>query len=273
MMEKHENDLTGSYALNALGDSEREELLQHAEESKSVRQEIEALQETAALLGLSTDPVAPPARVKANVMAAIRNTPQLPAEPKSQDTAQASSSTPAAREPENKSEAGSGIETTAASKSAQRMFALAAGVLLIAAGALTGVVVNQNSQQQQLREQMTALSQREAQLTQILSAPDSRSKTKTLDDGGRVSIAYSAAEGLMAVTTAGLPALPEDKAYELWLISDTGAVPAGLVDGSKSDGTLMVTGPMEGVTHFGITVEPATGSPAPTTNPIVLQPL
>lgn len=86
MMEKHENDLTGSFALNALGESEREELLRHAEESKSVRQEIESLQETAALLGLSTEPVAPPARVKANIMAAIRNTPQLPAEQTPPDT-------------------------------------------------------------------------------------------------------------------------------------------------------------------------------------------
>lgn len=273
MMDKHENDLTGSYALNALGDSEREELLRHAEESKSVREELEALQETAALLGLSTDPVTPPARVKANVMAAIRNTPQLPAQPKAQDIAPASSSTPAVKEPEDEPQVGSSGATSSAPKSAQRMFALAAGVLLIAAGALTGVVVNQNSQQQQLEEQVNALSQREAQLTQILSAADSWSKTKTLDDGARVSIAYSATEGLMAVTTAGLPVLPDDKAYELWLISDDGAVPAGLVNGTKSDGMLMVTGSMEGVTHFGITVEPATGSPKPTTNPIVLQAL
>lgn len=273
MMDKHENDLTGSYALNALGDSEREELLRHAEESKSVREELEALQETAALLGLSTAPVAPPARVKANVMAAIRNTPQLPAQPKARETAQDSSSTPATKEPEGKSTADSVAATTSASKTNQRMFALAAGVLLIAAGALTGVVVNQNSQQQQLKEQMSALSQREAQLTQIISAADSRSKTKTLDDGARVSIAYSATEGLMAVTTAGLPVLPDDKAYELWLISDDGAVPAGLVNGAKSDGMMMITGSMEGVTHFGITVEPVTGSPVPTTDPIVFQSL
>ena len=207
MMEKHENDLTGSFALNALGESEREELLRHAEESKSVRQEIESLQETAALLGLSTEPVAPPARVKANIMAAIRNTPQLPAEQTPPDTG-ARKLCSAAPKSGNADEAAanSGAPTRSAPATNQRMFALAAGVLLIAAGALTGIVVNQNSQQQQLNEQLTALSQREAQLTQILSASDSRSKTKTLDDGARISLAYSATEGLMAVTTVGLPA-------------------------------------------------------------------
>lgn len=273
MMEKHENDLTGSFALNALGESEREELLRHAEESKSVRQELESLQETAALLGLSTEPVAPPARVKANIMAAIRNTPQLPAEQTPRDTVAESLLAAPKSGTAGEAAANSGAPTRSAPATNQRMFALAAGVLLIAAGALTGIVVNQNSQQQQLKEQLTALSQREAQLTQILSASDSRSKTKTLDDGARISLAYSATEGLMAVTTVGLPVLPSDKAYELWLISDDGAASAGLVDGSKSDGTMMLSGSMEGVTHFGITVEPATGSPKPTTNPIVLQSL
>ncbi|PQZ94726.1 anti-sigma factor [Arthrobacter sp. MYb227] len=272
-MEKHENDLTGSYALNALGDSEREELLRHAEESRAVRQELQAFQETAALLGLSTDPVAPPARVKANIMAAIKNTPQLPAAEKVQDSAQESSDSPRALDFADNSETRQNSEPASGTKKNERMFALAAGVLLIAASALTGVVVNQNSQQQQLSEQLSALSQREAQLTEILSAADSRSKTMTMDDGARVSIAYSAAQGLMAVTTKGLPALPEDKAYELWLISSDGATPVGMVDGPRSDGTLLVSGAMEGVTHFGITVEPATGSPAPTTAPIVLQSL
>lgn len=153
------------------------------------------------------------------------------------------------------------------------MFALAAGVLLVAGGVLSGVVVNQNAQQEKLEEQLAALSTQQSELTRILTADDVRSKTQELNDGARVTLAYSATEGMMAVTTAGLPALPSDKGYELWLISGNGAVPAGMMDGAQANGMVMISGAMEGVTHFGITVEPASGSPTPTTDPILVQEL
>ncbi|MFJ6417704.1 anti-sigma factor domain-containing protein [Paeniglutamicibacter sp. NPDC091659] len=280
-MEKHKNELTGSFALNALDDSERDEVLQHAEASEAVRDEIDALQETAALLGLSAEPVHPPARVKANIMAAIRNTPQLPpVQTEVEEPAEPVAETPPAEpttenaQRESPSQIHEPTATAlAAGKTNQRMFALAAGVLLVASGVLTGVVVNQNAQQEQLKQQLSALNDQRAELTKILTAIDVKSKTQRMDDGARVTLAYSAAEGMMAVTTEGLPALPSDKGYELWLISDTGAVSAGMVDGTKTDGMVMVSGSMEGVTHFGITVEPASGSPAPTTDPIMVQAL
>ncbi|GAA1856770.1 anti-sigma factor [Paeniglutamicibacter psychrophenolicus] len=276
-MDKQKNELTGSFALNALNDAEREELLRDAEASQDVRQEVEAMQETAALLGLSAAPVAPPARVKANIMSAIRNTPQLPpaAAPHQAQDAAAEAATDHA--PESATETGPDplprISPPAPARGSRRMFALAAGVLLVAAGALGGVVANQNAQQQKLEDQLAALNTKQAELTRILSAADVRSKTQELDNGARVTLAYSATEGMMAVTTAGLPALPSDKGYELWLISGTGAVSAGMVDGAKADGMVMVSGSMQGVTHFGITVEPASGSPAPTSDPILVQAL
>ena len=276
-MDKHKNELTGSFALNALGDDERDELIRHAESSPEVRDELDALQETAALLGQSAEPVAPPARLKANVMSAIRNTPQLPpvdAEREIPGHGAPEASGPAA-EAAGKDRASEPApqRTPAAAKGNQRMFALAAGVALVASGVLSGVVVNQNAEQQKLEEQLAALSTQQNELTRILTAADVQSKSQQLDDGATVTLAYSASEGKMAVTTAGLPALPSDKGYELWLISGTGAVPAGMVDGTKADGMVMVSGAMEGVTHFGITVEPASGSPAPTTEPILVQEL
>lgn len=278
-MDKHKNELTGSFALNALGDAEREDVLRHAEDSEAVREELDALQETAALLGLSAQPVAPPARVKANIMAAISKTPQLPAaeaQPAVPDHHEAEAVSPA-HDPEPGQSAeplpAPPVPAATTAKSNQRMFALAAGVLLVAAGALGGVVVNQNAQQQKLEERLAVLSTQQSELTRILTAADVQSKTQEIEDGARVTLAYSAAEGAMAVTTSGLPALPSDKGYELWLISGTGAVSAGMLDGTQSDGLVMVAGSMEGVTHFGITVEPATGSPAPTTDPILVQEL
>jgi anti-sigma-K factor RskA len=275
-MEKHKNELTASFALNALGEEERDELLRHAEASDEVQGELDALQETAALLGLSAEPVTPPASLKANIMASIRTTPQLPPLDVQRDVPaqEPSGSVPVDdRISQQSTEPAVQPAPSTPAKSNQRMFALAAGVLLVAGGVLGGVVVNQNAQQQKLEEQLAALSTQQSELTRILTASDVRSKTQKMDDGARVTLAYSATEGKMAVTTAGLPALPGDKAYELWLISGTGAVSAGLVNGANADGMVMVSGAMEGVTHFGITVEPASGSPAPTTDPILVQEL
>lgn len=278
-MDKHKNELAGSFALNALGDEDRKEVLRHAEASEEARDELDALQETAALLGLSAEPIAPPPKVKANIMAAIRNTPQLtsiesergvPAEGAAVTAApETADDRPTAILPEPAPR----VPSPSAAKTNQRMFALAAGVLLVAGGVLGGVVVNQNAQQQELEEQLAALVTRQSELNRILTAADVQSKTQKLEDGARVTLAYSASEGMMAVTTAGLPALPSDKGYELWLISGTGAVSAGMVDGTQADGMVMVSGAMEGVTHFGITVEPAAGSPEPTTDPILVQAL
>ncbi len=278
-MDKHKNELAGSFALNVLGDEDSKEVLRHAEASEEARAELDALQETAALLGLSAEPVAPPARVKANIMASIRNTPQLPPVETVRSVPEESSSEAAASAEATAHDSGAGPvpvprpSSPAAAKSNQRMFALAASVLLVAAGVLGGVVVNQNADQQKLEEQLAALDTRQSELTRILTAADATSKTQELENGARVSLAYSVTEGMMAVTTAGLPALPSDKGYELWLISGTGAVSAGMVDGAKADGMVMVSGSMKDITHFGITVEPASGSPAPTTDPILVQAL
>ena len=276
MEKKHnDNELTGSFALNALGDTEREDLLRQAGESATVRDEIDDLQQTAALLGLSTDPVDPPPRVKARLMDAIRSTEQLPAVPPSApaqaaDESRAATATHAAATPVPPTEPPA---SSGPGKTAQRFFALAAGVLLLAAGGLGAMVLNQNAQQQELEQRLDALASRQDELIQILAAADMQSKSQTMDNGATVTLSYSAAEGLMAVTTAGMPELPSDKGYELWLISADGAASAGMLSGTEADGMNMISGSMEGVTHFGITVEPSSGSDSPTTEPIMVQEL
>lgn len=252
-MDKHENELFSSFALNSLNDDEREEALRHAQASEGARRELDAMQETAALLSLGAPLVEPPERLKANIMDAIRNVEQLPPETRREAPAPAASPT---------------VKDT---RRSQRFFALAAGILLIAAGALGALAWNLNTQQQELNRQLDAMTAQQDAMTRILGSSDMRSKTQTLEDGATVTLSYSASSGLMAVSTAGMPELPEGKGYELWLISGEGATPAGMLDAAGADGMKMIKAPMDGITHFGITVEPASGSPAPTTEPIMLQ--
>ena len=274
-MDKHENERTDSFAADALGDKEREQLLNQSPNSAQARQELDALQETAGLLGLAAQPVAPPPRLKANIMSAIRTTEQLPPvadqAPTLDNSPAAAPATEAPREPGSASEPP--VQQAGTGRGTQRFFALAAGVLLLAAVALGGLAINQTSEQRELENKMAAMASHEEELTRILSAPDAKSKTQTLEDGARITLSYSADEGLMAVSTSGMPALSSDKGYELWLISADGAVSAGMLTGPDADGMIMVSDPMKDITHFGITVEPAAGSPAPTTDPIMVQSL
>ncbi|WP_372698137.1 anti-sigma factor domain-containing protein [Arthrobacter sp. JSM 101049] len=278
-MDRQLHLLTGAYALNALDPAEREDFENGALASQDTLHEVRTLSETAARLAEQTTPVAPPPRVKANIMAAIRDTPQLPA------TSEAPAH-PAARTPRTP-EAGAppradGVadldaarrRRTARTTWPTRILAGAAAALLLAAGALTGVVVNQNQQQDQLEQQLRALSEHQEQMQRIFSATDMKSATQRTDDGGEVTVAYSASAGLAALTTRGLPSLPSDKGYELWLIGEGGATPMGMLDTTgTTPKTTLVEGAMDQATHLGITVEPAQGSEQPTTAPILLQQL
>ncbi len=274
-MDKHENERTDSFARDALEDKEREDLLNQSPNSAQARQELDALQETAGLLGLAAQPVAPPPRLKANIMSAIRTTEQLP--PVADQAPTLGSSPAAVPATEAPGEPGSAaeppVQQTGTGRGTQRFFALAAGVLLLAAVALGGLAINQTSEQREMENKMAAMASHEDELTRILGAPDAKSRTQTLEDGARITLSYSADEGLMAVSTSGMPALSSDKGYELWLISADGAVSAGMLTGPDADGMIMVSDPMKDITHFGITVEPAAGSPAPTTDPIMVQAL
>lgn len=272
-MEKHEHELTGSFALNALSDAEREQLLRTVQESKTSRDELNSLQDTAAQLGLLAEPVMPPPRLKEGIMSAIRNTPQLPPVTEEAAPEQTHEAPVAFAQEEISLQEHTSPLGGPNAQTRQRMFALAAAVLFIAAATLGGLLVNQNAHQNDLEARIAALNSQQTALNQLLTAPDAHSVSKTLDDGARISLAYSATQGAMAVTTSDLPALPSDKGYELWLISADGAASAGMISGTDANGMVMVNGSMDGVTHFGITVEPSTGSPAPTTDPILVQEL
>ena len=62
----------------------------------------------------------------------------------------------------------------------------------------------------------------------------------------------------------GLPALAEDRVYQLWLVRPDGNRDTGAL--FRSSGDILVTAPQafSSYVRFGVTVEPAGGSPSPT---------
>jgi anti-sigma-K factor RskA len=114
----------------------------------------------------------------------------------------------------------------------------------------------------------------QAALAAILAAPDARTATGHAEHGGTVTVVYSRAEHRMVFSTVGLPPLPSGKVYELWLMAPKSNRPAGLLAEQPGDRTapVIASGLRRG-DQTGLTVEPAGGSPQPTTVPIVVVPL
>lgn len=258
-MEEQLHLLTGAYSLNAVDDQERAAFERFALSDADARDEVRSLSETAALLAYAVPEEAPPAELKANIMAAIRDTRQVPASSIVRDISSARS-------------------RRAKSTSDSRRWAVpaaAAAALLVVGGIgagswALGQTTGKNSVEQQLAQAQASQDQQQAFLA-IMASPDAKVVSKSLSEGGSVTIVSSAKANQAAVMTTELPKLPSDKTYQLWYISATGAVPAGLMQASTGPSLHVLSGTMGAATNVGITVEPSGGSKVPTTTPILVQ--
>ncbi|MDO5751769.1 anti-sigma factor [Arthrobacter sp.] len=269
MMDKQLHLNTGSYALDALDNRERVEFEKFALTDEQTAQEARELTETATLLAYGTDEQAPPPQLKADVMAAIRNKRQPP-------------NPSAVRDISSGKRHGSHSSAPNTTKGSRWLPALGAAAALVVFAGAAGWVVGQNSTDTDLQKRLVALesnqasaaAQQEAMLG-IVSASDAKIATTEMSDGASVTVASSTTANRAAIMVKGMPELPADKTYELWFISAEGAVPAGVMPnpGSPTPGMQVLDGKLNGATHVGITIEPAGGSPAPTTKPLMVQAL
>ena len=68
---------------------------------------------------------------------------------------------------------------------------------------------------------------------------------------------------------SGLPRAPSGKTYEVWVIHGAVAQPAGLFVPKTATAVVRLTRHVPAGAHVGVTLEPAGGSPQPTSEPIV----
>ncbi|MET8990415.1 anti-sigma factor, partial [Nonomuraea wenchangensis] len=109
------------------------------------------------------------------------------------------------------------------------------------------------------------------QVAALLAAPDARTVRRPVTSGGTATLVVSRSAARLLFTSSGLPSLPESRGYELWLMGPDGPRPAGML-GRAEDGVTapVVVTPLRGDERVALTVEPARGSPRPTTDPILL---
>lgn len=214
----------------------------------------EEFADTRAALGLAVPPVTPSATMKDAVMARIAETPQLDPRP-SVAPAAALSGSESAGAPAGPAERRA--QTRWFHRPGSVVLAAAAAVALFFGGVLAADLVNPASGDAQ-------------QLAAIVAAPDVQTVSSPVEGGASATLVSSESLGLSAMVFEGLPELTDDQAYALWYITDGEPAPAGLFS-VGDDGTVVqvLEGTFEAGTVVGVTVEPSSGSPAPTTTPIV----
>ncbi|WAB84142.1 anti-sigma factor [Microcella daejeonensis] len=201
------------------------------------------LSDTATALGLALPPVAPSPAMKAQLMARVASTPQLPAVEAAPVVGRA--------------------ERAARARWFQRpaavITAAAAAVALFAAGVVAGGALAPSATDEQ-------------QLAAIVAAPDVSTTAAEVTGGGSTTLVSSASLGVSAMVFDGLPTLSSDEAYALWYIDAEGTADAAGLFAAGSDDTVVAVldGTFEPGTVVGVTVEPSGGSPAPTTQPLVV---
>jgi anti-sigma-K factor RskA len=242
------------YALGSLSGDERATLEKHLEGCASCRRELEQLRGDTSLLALSTAGPKPPMRARERLLAAIAQEPRAESQP-------ASSRAPA-----------------------RRAWWMPVPWLATAALAIAVVWLWRQSDQLSLR---VAELQREAagQQAQLERAREVV-QTLTATDALRVTLVaantppqpqgkaiYVRDRGSLLFLASNLPALPPQKAYELWLIPVSGApIPAGVFKPDTQGSATVLNPPLPvglQAKAFAITVEPEAGSSAPT-SPIVM---
>jgi anti-sigma-K factor RskA len=238
--------LAGAYAMDALSDAERVRFERHLAGCDACRPEVRGLREATAALGAAAA-VRPPDALRDRVLRTARQTRQ---------TSPAVSEAPAPR-PLSRHRLGWRPRMTLALAGA----ATAVGVA-VAAGVVTHDMQNRLDQAQG----------RDLTVAAVLTAADARMMSAPVSTGGTATVVMSHRERALVFTAAHLSSLPAAKRYELWLIGPDGTRSAGMITASgrgRMVGPMVVSGLSAG-DQIGMTVEPAGGSPRPTSSPVVM---
>ncbi len=227
--------LIPAYALHLLDQEEAARIARHLEVCPTCRSDLAAYEETAAGLAAAIPQQAPPTYLKARLMARVG----AEGRPAAAQTAP----------PEGPRLSWWGA--VQAALQARVPLWMPVGVALVAALLVSGVILWQRVAHPRQQEMMTIM------LSGTEDAPEAL---------GVMVLTPDQPEGVLVVSS--LAPLPADQQYQLWLIETDGSRDSGAVFSPDAAGRaqVIVTGrrPLAEYASFGITIEPAGGSPGPT---------
>jgi anti-sigma-K factor RskA len=230
------SDDVAAYLLGALPDRDRESFEQHLATCPQCRREVEELSVAVDALPSVAPPVTPPPELRQRIMAVVDAEASLLAA--AGDEADRSEPAPAPR----RERRGFFRRTW----SLRPAFALAACVLLLAVGAVGGILAGGN-------DTRTVVAQVAG------PAANAAARLEVSDDGSRLVM-------------TGFPQPPPGRVYQVWTKragqapQPTNVLWTPLADGSA---TVSVPGSLNGVRNVLVSSEPRGGSAAPTSMPVL----
>jgi len=252
-------ELAGLYALDALTPSEKAAVDAHVAACTLDHSEIAELGGVTPALAATVEPIAAPAALKANVLAAYRtDTAAAPAPAVAPRTVTAARPPVAVPAPAARRwQAPNWMGWTAA----------ALALVLLAALGVYGLNLRQQADQANQRAQQIAAA------VAAMSAPGSQ--VAILHGTG----AAASANGFAAFPASGggyvvmtdVPDAPSGMTYQAWFIVNNQATSAGVMT-VGSDGNMVASGvqPIPGTEVVAVTLEPSGGSDQPTSAPIIV---
>jgi len=225
MITDHPQDNLPAYALDCLEESDRQEVERHLAVCATCRQEALELKEAAAQLAMSVRQVDPPMRLKHRILDRI--------EPKSE---------PAKRQ---------GFKAWL--RRLQPVWAPAGMALILV------LVFSNFALWGQVRELNQSASHNNFQVVSFLST------TADEDARGVMVVTENGRFGTLVVD--GLTELEVSQQYQLWLIQDGQRISGGVFSVDQwGYGAMVIRAPqpLGDYSNFGVTIEPAGGSPNPT---------
>lgn len=245
--EQYAEDLA-LYALGTLQGEDRATIERHLQECASCRRELEQCRGDMALLALSTGGPRPPAKARQRLVDAVAREPRRAAAPKTR--------------------------------------AWWIWVPSLAAAALAVLVVFFWRANTELKNDLASFATRSAEQERELQKTKEIVATLTATDAMTVTLVaaksppqpqgkvmYVKDRASLIFLASNIPAAPEHKTYELWLIPMKGApVPAGMFQPDRGGSAMILNPPIPAgmeAKAFAITVEPEKGSATPTM-PIVM---
>ena len=236
--------LAGAYALDALGESDRERFEHHLGGCESCKAEAASLRDAAGRLADVTA-AAPPPRLRGQVLAEAARTRQQP---------------PPVRVAQRVRRSWHGVGWPAA----PRMAVAIAGAGILVALALGALLIND-------QHRLHIYDTQRSQIAAVLNAPDADIMTVRARPHGSATVVMSHAAHALVLTTARLPALPASECYQVWLMGRHGVRSAGRLPSPKQGMTApMIVAGLAAGDRMGVTVEPAGGARRPSSPPVLM---
>ena len=242
--------LAGPYALDALSPWDRLRFERHLAGCDACQEESRGLMEASARLAAVTA-VAPPAELRSRVLAAAATTRQFP--PAAQP------GTAGAQQPATRAR-----QAAMSPVLVPRLAVAVGGGFILLALALGSLMI---STQHRLHLEQA----RSRQIAMIMNAPDRTMMTAAAAHGGSATVMMSHRDRALVLTTARLPALPHDRAYQVWLMGPAGARDEGMLPAPHQGMTppVIVTG-LGARDQVELTVGPESGTRHPASRPVLV---